>query len=118
MMKTSLVFFVCSFFFASLASAERSLYVFQEGNDRSESSLFVPCDGSEKPMEQRKKARTSAIEQGFKDGGCLSPMGEIAVALQRGVKGVFYLTPDQIERLRGYAKERGEDFVTSESMPL
>jgi len=37
---------------------------------------------------------------------------------ERGVKGVFYLTPDQIERLRGYAKERGEDFVTSESMPL
>ena len=124
MMRTLLGLFVFSFFLASLASAESRLYVFQEGNDRSESELFVPCEDSGKPMEERKKARNSAIEQGFKGGGCIGTtlgegnLDEIAVTFMIGAKGVYYLTPDQIERLRGYAKERGEDFVTSESMPL
>jgi hypothetical protein len=108
---------VGSLLFISVALAQDRLYVFQEGTVRSKMLLFAPCVGDGTPMEARKKAKSSAIEQGFRDGNCLPSLQEMPVLWQVGQPAVYYLTPDQLERLQEYADARGEAFVTSESPP-
>ena len=99
--------------------AQDRMYVYQEGNVRSEMILIAACPEEGTRMEKRKAARIAAINQGFKDGSCLSETnyGEMRAMYTVGIPALFHLTPVEVEQFRAVADEAGEAFVTSPSMP-